>query len=806
MNLNRFLEKLFGIQSSTWAEGGQWSAQWVGLPSGDRMLFLILGVVVLVAGGWWLYQRDARQIPLLRRCLLYSIRIALVLLVIAMLLEPILVLSKEEKIPSHLLVLLDTSQSMSLKDAWQDEERAMEVARSLGMSSDVDALRRMNRLQLAQKMVTPSFLKDLSADGKRTVHLHGFNDKFNPEALSDSEEWHAGGNATAIASSLRQALLSYSGMPLSGVLLISDGQSTSGEPPEEVLQMLSDEGIPLVAVGMGTTDGPRNVAITELEVSPVVFVQDANQLTVHIESRGMQTQSATLLIEQRRNGGPWQEFIREDVVLNLEGQLQPRTYQFSETKTGKVEFRASIIDAGPEISQDDNLASAEVRVIRQRLNVLFIAGSTFPEVQFLRNTFLRDRQINLSTWLMAADKTYEHPGDLPIRRLPVTQEELNDYDCVILYDPDPNGWPVNFPELLTNFVTKAGGGLVYIAGEMQTANMFDHQSDPTLDWLNLLPVIREPGLFRSQVQIRLSARSPWKLDVTTQGVQDPIFNFASDRQANEQLLKNLPGMFWHFPVTKAKPGATVLAVHADPRMRNEYGQEVLIASQRVGPGWSIFIGFDSTYRWRYLNEQLFDGFWARVVDRAGRSKQLGGNYPFRLSTPKAQYQPGEQAKVIARFLDESQIEPGLQRLYGEVERGDEQPIPLTLTEGNQRGEFSTNFPVPSPGTYFVRVWMGDEAAGASVKAATMPIKVEFPNQELQNPTLNEAYLETMSSSTGGRVYQLSEMNDIVGAFKIKEVSRFLEERQEIWDAPIFYILIFGLLVTEWILRKWCRLI
>lgn len=804
--MNKILEILFGIQTSSWSEGGHWSAQWVGLPTGDWRLLLILGILVLIAGGWWLYQRDAQQVPLGRRCLLYAIRTSILLLVIAMLLEPILVISKEEKIPSHLLVLLDTSPSMSLKDAWKDDEKAMEVSRKLGMSADTDSMRKMNRIQLAQKLINESFLKDLAADGTRTVHLHGFSDKFDPESLKLSGEWQTGGSATAIASSLRQALLAYTGMPLSGVLLVSDGQSTAGEPPEEVLQMLSDEGVPLVTVGVGTTDGPRNVAISQLEVSPVVFVQDPNQLTVHIESRGMQAESATLLIEQRRNGGPWQEFVREDIVLNLEGPLQPRTFEFSETKTGKLEFRAKIMDTGPEISLDDNLAAAEVRVIRQRLNVLFIAGSTFPEVQFLRNTFLRDRQINLSSWLMAADKTFEHPGDLPIRRLPVTQEELNDYDCVILYDPDPTLWPINFPELLTNFVTKAGGGLVYIAGEMQTANMFDRQSDPSLSWLNLLPVIREPGLFRSQVQIRLSARAPWKLDVTDQGFQDPVFTFSTDRQANEQILNNLPGMFWHFPVTKAKPGATVLAVHADPRMRNEYGQEVLIASQRVGPGWSIFIGFDSTYRWRYLDEQFFDGFWARVVDRAGRSKQLGGNYPFRLSTPQANYQPGGQAKVTARFLDESQMEPGLQRLYGDVERGDDQPIPLTLIAGNKAGEFSATFPVSQPGTYFVRVWLGDEAAGASVKAATLPIKVEFPNKELENPALDEAFLQTMAVSTGGRVYQISEAGEIASAFKIKQVSRFLEERQEIWDAPLFYILIFGLLVAEWILRKWCRLI
>jgi len=215
--LNKFLEFIFGIQSSSWTEGGQWSAQWVGLPTGDWMLLFLLGTVILIAGGWWLYKRDARQVPLGRRCLLYTIRISILSLVIAMLLEPILVLSKEEKIPSHLLVLIDTSLSMSLKDAWKDEEKAMEVSRKLGMSANTDAMRKLNRMQLTQKLINEQFLKDLSAKGTRTVHLHGFSDKFDPTSLKLSDEWDTGGNATAIASSLRQALLSYTGMPLSGV-------------------------------------------------------------------------------------------------------------------------------------------------------------------------------------------------------------------------------------------------------------------------------------------------------------------------------------------------------------------------------------------------------------------------------------------------------------------------------------------------------------------------------------------------------------------------------------------------------------
>ena len=70
-----------------------------------------------------------------------------------------------------------------------------------------------------------------------------------------------------------------------------------------------------------------------------------------------------------------------------------------------------------------------------------------------------------STWLMTADNEYVQPGNPSIRRLPATQEELNDYDCIVLYDPDPALWPSEYNQMLTDFVAKAGGGLIYVAGE-----------------------------------------------------------------------------------------------------------------------------------------------------------------------------------------------------------------------------------------------------------------------------------------------------------------------------------------------------
>jgi hypothetical protein len=806
--MRRLGELLFGLEPSQWTEGGRWSLDWLALPKGDRMLLLLAVVVLAVGGLWWLYRREAAHISPAMRAMLLGLRLCALGLAVVMLLEPIIVLSREEFVPSNVIVLADASPSMALRDAWRDEAAAARVAEHFRVDKGVDGLRELSRLDLAQKFLTPEFIKSLENDGARIVHLHTFADRLDDQQAADADgirlEPH--GETTALGAAMQQALLANSGLPVAGIVVVTDGQNTAGDPPAEAAKLAADEGVPIIGIAVGTPDGPRNAQVLDVEASPVAFTGDTNQVTIHVQSRGMQDVAATLLLEERKNGGEWAEFMRDNIILGLDGALQTLTYDFSEQRPTKIEFRATLQDAGAELSQDDNVGHAEVRLIRQRMHVLFIAGSTFPEVQFLRNAMYRDRQIEVSSWLMAAEVDYEHPGDAPIRRLPVAQEELNEYDCVVLYDPDPNGWPPNFPELLTSFVSKAGGGLIYIAGEMQTATSFDRQDDPAMSWLNLLPVIREPGLFRSQVQMRLSARAPWRLQITDQGLSDPIFAFASDSEANRRIVESLPGMYWHFPVTRAKPGATVLAVHGDPRMRNEFGPEVLLATQLVGPGRAVFVGFDSTYRWRYLDEQFFDGFWARLVDRAGRNKQLGGGYPFRLTTAQPNYKPGSDVRVVARFNDPADVEPGMLLLHGEVEHGDDEPLAVTLMPEGEPGQFVATFPVARPGTYFVRVWTGDEAAGAVAKAATLPVEVKLPNVELENPALDRAALENLAAATGGAVFDVTQGASVADALRLDRVRRVLEDRQEVWDAPLFYGAVFLLLVVEWVLRKRCRLI
>ncbi len=806
--LTRLAQFLFNVHRAAWAAGGQWRVEWRSVPHGDAGLVAAAVAAAGVWGIWWVYRRDGRDVHPAVRWGLVGLRLLVLAAAVVMLMEPVLVFSQTEHVPSTVIVLSDVSDSMDLHDAWPDDGRAAAVARNLHLPN-ADAVRRATRGELAERALTGGLLDRLAANGDRVVHRYAFGSHLLPASTQPATPDDR--SATAVGVAVRQAIAAAQGQPVAGVLLLTDGQSNAGEPPAKAAEFAAAAGVPIVPVAVGTAEGPRYAKVGKLDVSPVVFVRDAVPVRVPIDSRGLTGRPATVVLDRATDGGPWEEVAREPVVLGEAGQVQTVGFSIHQDRPATLQLRARLEDAGPALAADDHQATADVRAIRQKIRVLFVAGETFPEVEFIRAMLLRDTGISASTWLQTADPGYDQPGDPKLRRLPETQAELNDYDCVVLYDPDPNLWPADFGQLLGDFVAKAGGGLVYVAGERNTKDLYDRPDDPALAWLNLLPVLVEPGLYHTDATVKLSSAAPWKLQVTPEGRADPVFAFSDRPEENETILDNLPGMFWHFPVTRARGGATVLARHGDPRMRNEHGQQVLLATQLVGPGRTFFVAFDSTYRWRYLDDHLFDSFWAHLVDRAGRSKQLGGRYPYTLSTDRATYRPGGTVTLTARFDNPADRDAGLDALHGEVQLGTDPAAPITLVPvPGDSTAFTATFPVESAGTHFVRVWSADPAdVKGEVRAATLQVPVELPNLELDHLTLDLGTLQTVARTAGGtdgRVYDLTDSAGAAAAFRTRRVDRTLEDRQEVWNAPAVYGLLLVALTAEWVVRKRARLV
>ncbi|MEM9019766.1 MAG: vWA domain-containing protein [Planctomycetota bacterium] len=824
---------LMGIEPEQWSEGGRWSLRWLATPSGDVALGAIVVIALVVALFFWLYRREGGQLTGGLRTLLFGLRVFILGVVVVMLLEPALVLSKVDQVPSKLLVLVDTSPSMGLSDSWLDEASARAAAQQIGIS-DPDTLRELERIELVEGLVGQGLLAELAGGGKREVHVHTFDERLTARELDEPEQtddsgrrFTLGGRSTSVGESIQQVLQAYRGQPLAGVVVITDGQnSTPGSMPlSKIGDLANQDRVPIFSVGVGTPEGPRNASIRQFENDDYAFVNDTTRMTVTLTSRGLADEPATVVIERLIDGSDDQDRVWETLVdpktnqplrqqVTLAGDRdQPEvTFDFTPDQKEQIVLRARLEEVEGEIDPDDNASgTTQINVIYDKTRVLFLAGYTFPEVQFLRNTLLRDDSVEVASWLQEAEGDFRQPANgRPLIRLPNTLEEINQFDCVVLYDPDPSKWPVTFSELLVDFVSELGGGLVYVAGERNTAPSFDrfNTGDERVGYVGLLPVIREPGLFRTNAQVNLTMRRPWKLQITDAGMRDAIFTFNRNPATNQQILNKLPGMMWHFAVTREKPGATVLARHGYPGMTNKYDQqEVLLATHLVGPGRVVYLGFDSSYRWRFVDERLYDGFWARVIDRAGLMKQRGGQHPFRVSTDRTDYEPGDEVTITARFIDAGQIDAGLTALYAEIETGGDQPIRLELAPvaGDDQA-FAARFIAERAGDYLARVWPGRQDSVTGAKPNSYSFAVVLPDFETANPTLDSDALRLVSNATGGKYVALGAVGELPAAITTGLVDREQVDVQDIWDAPLLVILFLMAILAEWILRKKARLV
>ncbi len=808
-----FVRWLLGLkQAPEWAADAAWQIQFHSLPQGLWAVACALLALAGVAGVWYLYRSELSTVRRGMRLVLVGLRCLVLTCAAFMLLELVLVITKRESIPSHLIVLVDTSESMGLNDPYPDSDAYTLLAGKLGYGNAA-AMGKPPRLELAKRALDKVF-DQLSQD--REVSLYGFADQevaLDREAIASAEPT---GTETAIGDALAAAMAEHRGQPLAGILILSDGQSNGGEDPRKVAEQAGKQGVPIVGLAVGTEQGPSNARLAAIEADPVVFVRDPTEIGVLVEGHGMQGRTGLVTLERRLDAG-WSEIGREEVTFQEDAAAKRVKFEITPESVGEIELRARIGDLGAELTEADNFAVHSMKVVRQEIRVLLIAGASSPEVQFLRNALLRDTALEFACWLQAAGEGYEQMGTRPIRRLPNNRQELEHFDVVILFDPDMKALGPAWPDLLSQFVGTAGGGLIYVAGEMHTRNLFDGVASDggdsvglTVDnsWLRTLPVVADPGLFKTNAEVALSAREPWNLELTAEGSADPVFQFDPDPARNREILASLPGMYWHFPVTRAKPGAAVLARHGDPRMRNSFGRHVLLAMHRYGPGRTAFLAFDSAYRWRYLHEEYFDGFWARMIDRVGRSKALGGRYPFHLTADKSVYRTGERVVVRATATDASEAASAVADLRGEVELAGQPPVPLEMDVlSDQVGVAEASFTANEAGAYSVRMLPGNiQAQGDSaVRPATLNLSVEAAHGELDRPKLDRALLEDVARVSSGRVLALEDYEQIPEAFQVKRVGRLLEYRDEMWDAPIVFGSLLVLLTVEWILRKRSRM-
>ena len=791
----------------------------------------VAGFALLAAVCWavvWMYRHEGRIGASSRvRGTLAVIRCLVLLLLAVILLEPVRVRILRRWIDSYTVVLVDDSSSMDLVDTYRDDATRIRVSRLLA-GGEATSVRRSDVVHQVLERDERSLLRDLAKNNR--IKLFGFSDEPTLHStiraarekpaddtasggaalagvLDVATDFSATGSATNIERAVRRAVESLGSAPVAGVVVLTDGGFNQGAPVERVAAYARDRRLPVHVVGVGDPSRPYNVRVTEILAPPNAFQRDPFSVSAQLSADGLDGRTVEVRLRERDASGGQSGRVVEtrNVLVKPGGAMEPVSFLRRESEVGRFVYTVEVAPLEGESVTDDNSKQATVNVIDSRTRVLIVAGEPSWEYRFVSRLLQRDDTFDVSCWLQSADQDAVRDGDTIIDHFPDLAEELFEYDVVILMDPNETQITEQWCRLVDTLVTEYGGGLLLAAARPHTpALMRDRSLKPLHD---LLPVTIDPEADIVLNEIGHYQAKPSPVEVPTTALGHPIMRLADDPVSGKLLWQRINEVFWHYPVLREKPVATVLMRHGSPRMTNKSGGHVLAAVQFVGAGRTGFLGFDGTWRWRRRDAAVFDRFWVQFVRYLAEGKLLGGTKRGMLVTDSDQFSLGEAVTVSARLLD---------RQYEPIVR--DQWVARYAVE-DQRGEFVLGARRDRPGWYegrFVPDRIGSYRISVNVPQpgdddpteVTREIRVTRPNIEILRPQMDRASLTTLAEqSAGGRYFEVDEAAELAAAIPdLHEEIPIRSRPTTLWDNWKVLTLLLTLLTVEWAVRKWNRLL
>lgn len=797
----------------------------------DWTAVLTLGVVSLLCFGViWMYRGEARRgAAMWVRMLLAAIRCLVILLLAAIWLQPVLATYLHRWIDSYCIVLIDDSASMDLRDRYRidsDAERVRSVmaageefpirradvvARLLGREDNalLKSLTDRNRVKVYTFSETVELVATLRAQREQVDRESG------EPTVSDSPEdaanvrvaFAAQGAATNLSQAFRRSIESLGGAPLAGVVVLSDGGFNRGDPVDVLARFVEDHDIPLHVVGIGDPSPPQNVRVTEVVAPENAFKQDPFAITAHLSTQGMVGETITVRLHEGAAAETGSDVPVETrtVLIGPSGRIEPIVFTRSQETVGQTVYRVSVPVGSFESVADDNSKQVVVNVIDDKMRVLLIAGSPSWEYRFVSRLLIRDTTFDVSCWLQSADNDAVRDGNTIIDALPATPEELFDYDAVILMDPDSTEFGPGWSRSVDTLVSDYGGGLLYIASRKYTPQFM---RDPAVHRIvALLPVTPDPEADLILNRVGHYQTRAWSFEIAQEAYGHSILRLGGETADARGVWSGLEGVYWHYPVLREKPVATVLLRHSSLQMRNSYGGHVLLATQFVGSGRTAFMAFDGTWRWRRVSEEMFDSYWVQMLRYLVEGKLLGTKKRASLMTEGDTFQLGSAIQVTARLFDVRFKPLVTDSRTAHFRIGSRKQAFVLQPLLERPGWYEGRFTPDQTGAYEIALTLPATGEAEAVRV-THNVQVERPNIEILNPQMNRAALVLLAErSAEGRYYEIDEIDSLADLIPDRHESTTVKSRPEpLWDRWWTLAILVGLLSVEWGVRKWVRLL
>ncbi|MFQ5505693.1 MAG: hypothetical protein ACE5F1_12985 [Planctomycetota bacterium] len=792
-------------------------------------LILVPAIVALI---WWTYRRES-SLTKQQRIVLAGLRILALLLVLVASFRPALETTRNLRVRTEVHFLIDDSASMSRHESY-GPELAGEIMASLGPLAPPD-LADLSRSEL----VALSFGKNIASEAgsaaagkivagaaprpaklllealEKSFDLRWFRFSDRSYPISDLSELKAKAPMTRIGDSLdlHQTQNSLDRGKLEALIVITDGRNTEGLPPSESASRLRTSEIPVHVLGVGDPEAERNLILSGPPGPQQVLQNEEAVFELTVMAQGMEGKHARLELRCHRRAeeaggerGPERTAGPVDFAVPADGEPRKVKVHHSFDEPGDYILTFTVPPLPRESNPKDNVTRRYLRVDSDRIRVLYLEDQPRWEYRYLHQALKRvDKSIEVQCFLFEASENFpqESSTDLAsLTRPPRTKAELFKYHVVLLGDVPPfrlgatEESRTEWLELLKDFV-EYGGGLGIIAGRY----MPEVYRESTLE--DLLPVVIDLGL---DDDLPPSGHSFRPVPENSYAPHS-IVRLLDDVDVNRRLWSvGLPGMYWYYPVLRAKAGATVLLRH--PRDANKYGHRVLTCISPYPRGKVFFSAIDSVWRWRKgYGEKYVDRYWRQVVRSLAENRLRQNDDRVGLTVDREEVEIDTRVRVHLTLLDEdyNPILDQKARVHLRLPNGKLQPVDLPRLQG-QAGEFESLVPLVEAGV-FSFLYHEDGTVG-SRPLARQDVIVRVPEKELQHASMNKNGLEDLAEAGGGVYAPLHRMHELIAGFENRGAGLKLVDRKirEVWDGYWTVLIVLLALSIEWILRKRWRLV